>query len=877
MIAGGVGNIRTDQVHKSAIAYRAPASSYSAVRRCSSVSAAARRPRLRREAVRSRLDFASVQRENPEMQRRCQEVIDRCWQLRRGQSDPFHPRCRRRRAVQRPSRAGRRREAGRAIRAARRSLRRPRDVPARDLVQRVPGALRPRDRSGTNGRLRGAVRARALSLGGGRRGDAGPDAGGARRGVRLHAGRHADAGPARRPPPHAPRRRPDARPCEDAFEIDRIEIGPALERVLRTPAVADKSFLVTIGDRTVGGLVARDQMVGPWQVPVADCAVTSERLLRGHRRSGRDGRAHAARAARRAAPRPGWRWRRRSRTSRRRTWRASTGWCCRRTGWPPAVNRGRTRTCSTRWRRWRWSSVPPSASRSRWGRTRCRCPHDVARRCTARAQGGLAGLARSSRRSLPSQDAHLSLVPMLCTDLGPIRRCCSSISDYGANRLGGFGARALRTSALAPSRPISIGPRRCPRCSGRCPACGARGWRRRTTTAPTAVLPRACWRWPSPAVRGWTSTSRRSVRIRSQRCSARSPAPCSRCATPISAPCARCSTPSRRCGPAFTVSQAIDSGDRVRIPNRWPHPARGIPRRAASDVVGDLVPHAAPARRSGLRRRGICAHRRRERTGALVHDHVRSWTASSKATGTSARMPDAGTGTDTGLDSDSAVPFVARARPRVAILREQGVNGHVEMAAAFDAAGFDAFDVHMSDLARRSRLARRVQRPGRLRRLFVRRRARSRRGMGTLDTLQPAMPGRIRSILRARRHVHPRRVQRMPDARTAARPDSGRSRLAPLPPKPLGAVRGAPRDEPHRAALLRCSSRGWKARSYPTVVAHGEGRAVFDGDASEHAFRRSARLPAVHRHPTAVPPNAIPPIRTARKPGWPASPPRTAG
>ena len=39
--------------------------------------------------------------------------------------------------------------------------------------------------------------------------------------------------------------------------------------------MADKSFLITIGDRTVTGLVARDQFVGPWQVPVADCAVTA--------------------------------------------------------------------------------------------------------------------------------------------------------------------------------------------------------------------------------------------------------------------------------------------------------------------------------------------------------------------------------------------------------------------------------------------------------------------------------------------------------------------------------------------------------------------------------------------------------------------------
>ena len=56
----------------------------------------------------------------------------------------------------------------------------------------------------------------------------------------------------------------------DLSGLDLADLGLA---VLRLPAVASKSFLVTIGDRTVGGLSARDQMVGPWQVPVADCAV----------------------------------------------------------------------------------------------------------------------------------------------------------------------------------------------------------------------------------------------------------------------------------------------------------------------------------------------------------------------------------------------------------------------------------------------------------------------------------------------------------------------------------------------------------------------------------------------------------------------------
>ncbi|MBI5769196.1 MAG: phosphoribosylformylglycinamidine synthase, partial [Verrucomicrobia bacterium] len=52
-------------------------------------------------------------------------------------------------------------------------------------------------------------------------------------------------------------------------------LAEAIHRVLAHPAVADKTFLISIGDRTLGGLIVRDQMVGPWQVPVADCAVTA--------------------------------------------------------------------------------------------------------------------------------------------------------------------------------------------------------------------------------------------------------------------------------------------------------------------------------------------------------------------------------------------------------------------------------------------------------------------------------------------------------------------------------------------------------------------------------------------------------------------------
>lgn len=59
------------------------------------------------------------------------------------------------------------------------------------------------------------------------------------------------------------------------FDSSVVDLKEATYRVLRLPAVADKNFLITIGDRSVGGMTARDQMVGPWQIPVADVAVTT--------------------------------------------------------------------------------------------------------------------------------------------------------------------------------------------------------------------------------------------------------------------------------------------------------------------------------------------------------------------------------------------------------------------------------------------------------------------------------------------------------------------------------------------------------------------------------------------------------------------------
>jgi len=75
-------------------------------------------------------------------------------------------------------------------------------------------------------------------------------------------------------PPRMTREVERARPALAPFDPSGIDVREAARRVLLHPTVADKTFLITIGDRTVGGLCSRDPLVGPWQVPVADCATT---------------------------------------------------------------------------------------------------------------------------------------------------------------------------------------------------------------------------------------------------------------------------------------------------------------------------------------------------------------------------------------------------------------------------------------------------------------------------------------------------------------------------------------------------------------------------------------------------------------------------
>jgi phosphoribosylformylglycinamidine synthase len=146
------------------------------------------------------------------------------------------------------------------------------------------------------------------------------------------------------------------------FKTKGLDIKESVYRVLRHPTVADKTFLISIGDRTVGGMTARDQMVGPWQVPVADVAVTT---------SGYEGYTGEAMAMGERTPlalidAPA--------SGRMAIGEALTNIAATRirpTGWPPPAIPVKTPRCTTRSRRSRLNCVRRSVFPFRSVRTRC--------------------------------------------------------------------------------------------------------------------------------------------------------------------------------------------------------------------------------------------------------------------------------------------------------------------------------------------------------------------------------------------------------------------------------------------------------------------------------------------------------------------------
>ena len=219
------------------------------------------------------LDFNSVQRGNAEIQRRAQEVIDRCWQL--GGDNPIL-------SIHDVGAGGISNALPEIVHGADRGARldlraapseepgmSPREIWCNEAQERYVLAIAPQRRAqfeaicarercpfavvGT------ATAERVLRVEDPRFGNVPVDMD-----LEVLFGK----------PPRMTR---DVRHVATALEplsFDGMELKEACYRVLRSPTVADKTFLVSIGDRTVGGLCARDPFVGPWQVPAADCAVT---------------------------------------------------------------------------------------------------------------------------------------------------------------------------------------------------------------------------------------------------------------------------------------------------------------------------------------------------------------------------------------------------------------------------------------------------------------------------------------------------------------------------------------------------------------------------------------------------------------------------
>jgi phosphoribosylformylglycinamidine synthase len=220
------------------------------------------------------LDFASVQRQNPEMERRCQEVIDSCWQ--QGDKNPIA-------FIHDVGAGGLSNAFPELVKdggcGGTFELRKvPNDEPSmsplaiwcNESQERYVLAINPVDLP----RFEAICKRERCPY--------------AVVGEATHEkhlllnDKHFDAKPVDLPmsilfgkPPKMHRHAAYYKAATSAFFTADININDAAERVLKHPTVASKNFLITIGDRSVTGMVARDQMVGPWQVPVADCAVTT--------------------------------------------------------------------------------------------------------------------------------------------------------------------------------------------------------------------------------------------------------------------------------------------------------------------------------------------------------------------------------------------------------------------------------------------------------------------------------------------------------------------------------------------------------------------------------------------------------------------------
>ncbi|MBI3897693.1 MAG: phosphoribosylformylglycinamidine synthase [Gammaproteobacteria bacterium] len=285
MIAGGLGNIRGDHVEKLSI----PAGAKIVVLGGPSMliglgGGAASSVATGTSAA--DLDFASVQRSNAEMQRRCQEVIDQCWAL--GDENPIL-------SIHDVGAGGLSNAVPEIVhgsdRGGRFELRAiPNDQPGMSPMQvwcnesqeryvlaivadQIEAFVRLCERERCPYAVIGEATAETHLLVHDSYFDNDMDA--SPESERRARPIDVDLGVILGKPPRMKREVKRTKRKLVGFNTKEIDVKDAVYRLLRLPTVADKTFLISIGDRSVGGLTARDQMVGPWQVPVADVAVTA--------------------------------------------------------------------------------------------------------------------------------------------------------------------------------------------------------------------------------------------------------------------------------------------------------------------------------------------------------------------------------------------------------------------------------------------------------------------------------------------------------------------------------------------------------------------------------------------------------------------------
>ena len=275
MIAGGLGNIQAQQTHKNEIPEGALLIQLGGPGMLIGLGGGAASS-MDTGSNDSGLDFNSVQRGNPEIERRAQEVIDRCWQL--GDANPII-------AIHDVGAGGLSNAFPELVNdAGRGAVFKLRDVPleehgltplqiwCNEAQERYVLSVLPENLD-TFSALCERERCPFAVVG------TATDDGHLQVRDDLYGNNPVDLplNVLLGKPPKTTRRDETVRPSENTktgFSGCQIDLKEAAYRVLRLPAVAAKNFLITIGDRSVGGLTARDQMVGRYQTPVADCAVT---------------------------------------------------------------------------------------------------------------------------------------------------------------------------------------------------------------------------------------------------------------------------------------------------------------------------------------------------------------------------------------------------------------------------------------------------------------------------------------------------------------------------------------------------------------------------------------------------------------------------